>query len=206
MTQIIATNRLLYFAAEYNAEIVISGQVEPTGAIATLLTLYADVDENTFLGKLIGLGGTYNPLPPIGEQVEGGKIYSYGTDLVICRQTHFYLGEASLTNITLWLVYRPGQDDIVLDWVYGERVEIGTHRIYQDVEYVCIQAHVTEFTPDLVLALWNVVPSSAEWQAGVAYKIGDEVTYQNALYRCRQSHTSQIGWEPPNVPALWLLV
>jgi chitinase len=25
-------------------------------------------------------------------------------------------------------------------------------------------------------------------------------------YRCLQSHTSLVGWEPPNVPALWQLV
>ncbi|KAB1907021.1 carbohydrate-binding protein, partial [Micromonospora sp. AMSO31t] len=23
-------------------------------------------------------------------------------------------------------------------------------------------------------------------------------------YRCRQAHTAIPGWEPPNVPALWL--
>ena len=26
------------------------------------------------------------------------------------------------------------------------------------------------------------------------------------LYRCEQAHTSQEGWEPPNVPALWTAV
>jgi hypothetical protein len=38
----------------------------------------------------------------------------------------------------------------------------------------------------------------------VAYTVGDEVTYNGVTYKCRQSHTSQVGWEPPNVPALWL--
>jgi hypothetical protein len=34
--------------------------------------------------------------------------------------------------------------------------------------------------------------------------VGEEVTYNGVTYKCRQSHTSQVGWEPPNVPALWL--
>lgn len=40
--------------------------------------------------------------------------------------------------------------------------------------------------------------------ASVAYKIGDLVTYTGATYRCIQAHTSQAGWNPPAVPALWI--
>ena len=29
------------------------------------------------------------------------------------------------------------------------------------------------------------------------------VRYGEKLYRCEQAHTSQAGWEPPMVPALW---
>lgn len=41
------------------------------------------------------------------------------------------------------------------------------------------------------------------WAAGVAYALGIRVRYEGKLYRCAQAHNSQIGWEPPNVPALW---
>jgi hypothetical protein len=41
------------------------------------------------------------------------------------------------------------------------------------------------------------------WQVDHAYTVGDLVSYNGSNYRCRQSHTSQAGWEPPNVPALW---
>ena len=30
-------------------------------------------------------------------------------------------------------------------------------------------------------------------------------TYNGGTYTCLQGHTSQTGWEPPNVPALWQL-
>jgi hypothetical protein len=42
------------------------------------------------------------------------------------------------------------------------------------------------------------------WAPGVAYSVGTVVTYGGSSYSCRQAHTSQVGWEPPNVPALWL--
>lgn len=50
------------------------------------------------------------------------------------------------------------------------------------------------------------------WAAGVKYTgdntagagKGDIVTYGGRRYRCWQTHTSQVGWEPPKVPALWI--
>lgn len=47
-------------------------------------------------------------------------------------------------------------------------------------------------------------PQTPAWTAGVLYHVNDEVTYGGSLYRCRQQHTAQVGWEPPNVLALWL--
>ena len=41
------------------------------------------------------------------------------------------------------------------------------------------------------------------WAADTAYEAGVRVRYDEKLYRCEQAHTSQIGWEPPVVPALW---
>ena len=42
-----------------------------------------------------------------------------------------------------------------------------------------------------------------KWTSGTTYAIGDRRQYDGLLYRCVQAHTSQEGWEPPNVPALW---
>ena len=42
------------------------------------------------------------------------------------------------------------------------------------------------------------------WTADTQYEIGDRRQYDELLYKCVQAHTSQIGWEPPNVPALWV--
>ena len=42
--------------------------------------------------------------------------------------------------------------------------------------------------------------------SGVDYAVGDRRRFSDALYKCAQAHTSQTGWEPPNVPALWVVI
>ncbi|OAB34319.1 chitinase [Paenibacillus macquariensis subsp. defensor] len=51
----------------------------------------------------------------------------------------------------------------------------------------------------------NNPTGSVPWAANVSYTVGNLVTYGGATYSCRQGHTSLQGWEPSNVPALWLL-
>ena len=41
------------------------------------------------------------------------------------------------------------------------------------------------------------------WAANTEYAADVRVRYADKLYRCVQGHTSQSGWEPPAVPALW---
>jgi len=41
------------------------------------------------------------------------------------------------------------------------------------------------------------------WEIERLCKVGERLRYGGKLYRCEQEHTSQAGWEPPSVPALW---
>lgn len=41
------------------------------------------------------------------------------------------------------------------------------------------------------------------WAVGIAYAVDQRIRCGDKLYRCVQAHTSQEGWEPPAVPALW---
>lgn len=58
---------------------------------------------------------------------------------------------------------------------------------------------------------WHKVEVIAEnetrvWAAGLAYIVGDVVAYPDAAseqYECIQAHTSQEGWTPSAMPALW---
>jgi len=62
----------------------------------------------------------------------------------------------------------------------------------------------------LVLSVLLFVSSQAStaqsipnWAPNTAYSVGALVMFNNVEFQCIQAHTSQVGWEPPNVPALW---
>ena len=48
------------------------------------------------------------------------------------------------------------------------------------------------------------------WAVGIAYGSEGQPSIvrrpDGQLYRIRQAHTSQIGWEPENVPAIWAAI
>ena len=98
-------------------------------------------------------------------------------------------------------------------WRAGIAVQVGDVFTYKGALWRCIQPHTTQddWAPDLTPALWHRVEIIAEdevrvWAAGIDYIVGDEVAYPDAegeLYICLQAHTSQEGWEPPAISALW---
>ena len=101
-------------------------------------------------------------------------------------------------------------------WQPGIVVSVGDVYAYGGCLWRCLQPHTTQgdWPPDLTPALWRKVEVETEsevrvWQASVDYMAGDVLVYPDATgrqYECLQAHTSQEGWEPPNVPALWQTV
>ncbi|MDB5052753.1 MAG: sugar-binding protein, partial [Bacilli bacterium] len=59
----------------------------------------------------------------------------------------------------------------------------------------------------LLLSLIPVIAfgATSAWAPNTAYAVNNLVTYNSSTYSCIQAHTSQVGWEPPNTPALWAL-
>lgn len=60
----------------------------------------------------------------------------------------------------------------------------------------------------VIVTFCAVTPSLAQasaWQPNTPYTVNALVSYGGSTYKCLQAHTSQLGWEPPNVPALWQL-
>src|SRR5688500_6716474 len=55
----------------------------------------------------------------------------------------------------------------------------------------------------LSVMLCAAAADAAEWAPNTFYAVNALVTYQGPTYKCLQAHTSQVGWEPANVPALW---
>lgn len=81
--------------------------------------------------------------------------------------------------------------------------------VFIDTQYI-----VADYDPDMSVnkayALLKAMPEWEDvedvidkWAIGTAYYTGDLVMYGEEQYECIQPHTSQEGWEPPNVPALW---
>lgn len=58
----------------------------------------------------------------------------------------------------------------------------------------------TNMTQDEISAL---VADVEEWEVGEVLKQGDRRKRGDIAYQVIQQHTSQVGWEPENVPSLW---
>lgn len=86
----------------------------------------------------------------------------------------------------------------------GVWLEQGESYNWEGRVVIVVQSHNrTQFPPDQTPALFRFARTTVEWEPGVLYAVNDEVTWLGITYRCLQGHTSQLGWEPPNVPALW---
>ena len=72
----------------------------------------------------------------------------------------------------------------------------------EEVTTLLIRQQINTMDVDDQTAL-RMVEFYPEWVAGVAYTAGYKVQRNGKLWRCLQAHTSQAGWEPENVPALW---
>lgn len=74
---------------------------------------------------------------------------------------------------------------------------------------------LTDMQKELVSLLQGTLPTAPaeiaqqnvdwykEWTAGENLTVGTRRAYEGLLYEVVQAHTTQIGWEPPNVPALF---
>ena len=71
-----------------------------------------------------------------------------------------------------------------------------------EVSRLIIAQQINNLTVDDNTAL-RMVEFYPEWSAGQAYTAGFKVQHGSKLWRWLQAHTSQTGWEPENVPALW---
>lgn len=209
MTQIIATERPYYYATQQNNALAHTGVTDVGATTATALAVAYTVDINEHLSTLASWSDQFEPLPSAGAQLEAGEMYRHGDGVVIVRQSHIRTEHDPADVPALFLVARePGTG---IEWIAGEDVALGVQREHDGVLYQTLQPHVTQvgWEPPNVPALWQVVPDEAEpdeWQPGTVYALDEVRTYADLSYRCRQPHTSQIGWEPPNVPALWELV
>ena len=93
------------------------------------------------------------------------------------------------------------------DWTPGAKVKPGDVLAWDGTLVEVIQGHTTQadWTPDRVPALFKVhrTPEMTAWVAGITVAAGERFTFGGATWECVQAHTTQKGWEPDKVPALW---
>ena len=150
---------------------------------------------------LVGTGLSYE-FKPSGNTVQ-----------VYCEMSSSFtlttpVNPAISNNITLLKYVTP---------VYPEWVQpTGTHNAYQKDAKVIFNTKTYEsliannvWAPNVYgwkdITPTPPTPPTNYWAAGVAYKVNDIVVYQvnGFTYKCLQAHTSQAGWTPVAVPALW---
>lgn len=71
-------------------------------------------------------------------------------------------------------------------------------QIRTSIDNICIDLPDDKAVKNIMLFL--------PWGADVAYVVGDRRREADKLYKCIQAHTSQAGWEPSKVPALWTVI
>lgn len=210
MTLIAASGKATRYALFDAANNLIAADTLPgDNCLATQLTVVSNTDENAFVQSLSSKVAAFPPLPATGW-LEAGSIYSYGGQALVVRISHFRTTFAPADTPNLFIVYRADAAK-VLDWIAGEKVEVGVHRLYGGQEYKCLQAHVTQadWTPDRTPNLWALyveAPSGNEWAVGVTYKADDIVTYKGVTYKCTIGHTSISVWTPDVAVSLWTKV
>ncbi len=150
-------------------------------------------------------------IPAEGEEVQEGLydnaqpqgVRIASTNAVICRIAH----TREATDVTQDSRFIASAD-VTPKWVQGEQVSEGTVREHEGTLYRCVQQHRTQFTPDLVPALWRVEPDpDEEWPAWVQ-PTGAQDAY---IFNAKVSHNGKKWvsqrranvWEPGTFDAGW---
>jgi len=126
-------------------------------------------------------------LPKVGERVEADELYKYNGQVYRVRKVHNVTVYSPDQIQALFTVYRKETAD--MEWIEGEKVDIGALRTYKDIVYECIQSHQTQkdWVPSKATTLWQVyVIGVSEWVqptgAQDAYNIGDRVLFDGKTY------------------------
>jgi len=106
-----------------------------------------------------------------------------------------------------------GKGGMVPEWETGTAYAVDDLAFHQGRVWKCIQAHTSQadWQPVDVPALWtgqrpDTGGGPIPWEPALALTTDDQVTYQGVTYNVIQAHTTQAGWTPPAVPALFQAV
>lgn len=100
--------------------------------------------------------------------------------------------------------------EMTAEEITAMQAEQAAHEAYErhrpmtksEVSLLLIAQQINTLTVDDNTAL-RMAEFYPAWSIGKDYPAGYKVQHSGRLWRCLQAHTSQDGWEPENVPALW---
>ena len=150
----------------------------------------------------------YEALPTKGE-VTAGKFYSYGGKVVYCIQSHERTIYTPEQTPALFSFFR--ENNVDLEWIEGEKVDVGWERIFGGKTYKCLQAHQTlkGWEPDKTPSLWKEAPSEVipvfkqPTGAHDAYRIGAKVHFPTINDPIYESLIDYNTYSPTVYPAGW---
>ena len=148
---------------------------------------------------------------------------AYPTDAVV---THNGKTWRNLTPANVWEPGESGWREISEDEAAPPEfvTPSGAHDAYSEGDRVTFKGAVWRslmdgnvWAPDELMRSWfregtsgdqTSTPPEEEnsgitWEPGKTLSAGDIVTYNGSNYTVVQGHTTQLGWEPPNLPALF---
>lgn len=147
------------------------------------------------------------PTWKVGISVKVGEVYQYGVNVYQVIQAHTTQSDwtPDIVPALFKRYYEPS--DNPWPWVQptGAHDAYPINAVVLHNGYTWKSLYAANVWEPGVFGWENLTPPepTSEWSYPVAYKVGDIVTYQGIEYRCLQAHTSQAGWTPPVVPALW---
>ena len=148
---------------------------------------------------------------------------AYPTDAVVAHSGKVW---RNLTAANVWEPGESGWREISEDEAYPPEFvpPSGAHDAYSEGDRVSYKGSVWRslidgnvWSPDELMHSWfregvsgeqsntspEEEPSGIPWEPGKAISVGDVVTYNGSNYTVVQGHTTQLGWEPPNLPSLF---
>ena len=150
----------------------------------------------------------FKPLPDKGV-IYKGEFYTYNGKVVYCIQSHERTIYAPEQTPALFSFFR--EETGTLEWIEGEKVEVGWKRTYGGKTFDCLQAHQTlkGWEPDKTPSLWKEAPSEVipvfkqPTGAHDAYRIGAKVHFPTINDPIYESLIDYNTYSPTVYPEGW---
>lgn len=130
----------------------------------------------------------------------GSEIREWETWHPLRESTHYRYGDETQHGGKVWRDVLDPTGDTLNVWEPGSE-GIDERYWVEETEPETEETSTESDTPETEDTAEE--PTAPAWQAGIAVNPGQKYTHNGNTYEVIQPHTTQQGWEPPAVPALW---